>query len=202
MRHRPEDAKKWGGIMCLEGDYEESLEDRSSMLPILDLLERVSRDGITYIHRDVGTRAELDYYLRKWIERNDYYTLYLSFHGTADGIQMSEHDDGTATLEHLADILADAINDCVVHFGSCSVLAAEDQRLQHFLARTGARAVMGYAKDVDWLDSAALDMVVLATLGRYKQLGTGLRQLEEAPRYASLRKELGFRIVQSKAARR
>ena len=202
MRARPKNANKWGGVMCLEGDFEDSLEDRSSMLPVLDLLERVGHDGITYIHRDVGTRAELDHYLRKWIQREDYYTLYLSFHGNADGIQVSDHEDGSATLEHLADVLADAITDCVVHFGSCGVLAADDRRLQHFLKRTGARAVMGYTTSVDWIDSAALDLIVLATLGRYQQLGRSLRLLEEAPRYASLREQLGFRIVQNGAARR
>ncbi len=60
---------------------------------------------------------------------------------------------------------------------------------------------MGYKEDVDWVDSAALDLVVLATLGHYRQLGTSLRQLEEAPRHASLRKELGFHIVRSEARR-
>ncbi len=45
---RPKEAAKWGGIMCREGEFEDSLEDRSSVLPILDLLER--QQGRHHVH--------------------------------------------------------------------------------------------------------------------------------------------------------
>jgi hypothetical protein len=40
-------------IFCLEGQWESDLEDRCSVLPTLDTLERLGRSK--YIHRDVGT---------------------------------------------------------------------------------------------------------------------------------------------------
>jgi len=53
------------------------------LLPILDVLERLDR--VDYVHRDVGTRGELEHYIRRWItEKLDYKLLYLAFHGSTE----------------------------------------------------------------------------------------------------------------------
>jgi hypothetical protein len=165
---------------------------------VLDVLERLR--CIDFVHRDIGTRAELEHYLRRWIEeRLPYNLLFLALHGSVDrdGVRrlcLSEETDGTVTIDHLTGLLAGQLDGCVVHLGSCSVVDAHDPALSTFLDRTGAAAVMGYGRDVDWVDSAAWELILLRTLGRYKQLGSALKTLE-AERYQSLCESVGFHVI-------
>jgi hypothetical protein len=50
------------------------------------------------------------------------------------------------------------------YFGSCLTLKGDVGRLQEFVRATGARAVVGYRKDVDWLESAAFEVLLLDRL--------------------------------------
>ena len=52
----------------------------------------------------------------------------------------------------------------VVHLGSCGTVDVHGRELKKFLGRTGALAVCGFREDVDWLESAAFDMLVLGRL--------------------------------------
>lgn len=181
---------RWGRILCLEGEWEEDLRDRSSVLPILQLLQAVHH--VRFVHRDVGTVAELMRYLGRWIDQPlDYYTLYLAFHGTEKGLTVADAPEENLSLARLAADLEGDLDDCVIYLGACSVMRVESE-VQNFLERTGARAVMGYTTDVDWIDSAAMDMIVLAHLASYEKVGTALGTLARADEYESLRSHLGF----------
>ncbi len=189
----------WSGVFCLEGAWdEEDLEDRSSVLPVLDTLQRLR--SIDYIHRDIGTRAELEHYVRRWIDEDlDYQLLFLAFHGSVDrggvrSLYLSRDTDGAVTLDQLTGLLAGKLKGCIAHLGSCSVVDVTDPALRTFLDRTQAEAVMGYDRDVDWVDSAAWELILFGTLARYKQLGSALRTLK-AERYRSLRKSVGFHVI-------
>src|SRR4051794_22995333 len=187
---------QWSGVFCLEGSWEEDLTDRSSVLPVLELLERLGK--IEYVHRDVGTRPELEHYLARWVNEDiDYYVLYLAFHGSESGLWLSDQTDGAVTFDYLGGVLAGKLEGCVVHFGSCSAMAAEQRTLMRFLEQTGARAITGYSSDVDWVDSALMDLAVMGTLSKYRQLGTALTRLEQAPQYKGLRTQLGFSVLRS-----
>ena len=187
---------RWSGVFCLEGSWDDDLADRSSVLPVLELLERLRQ--IDFIHRDVGTRTELEHYLRRWTDEElDYNVLYLAFHYGESGLWISDSPDGEVSLDILGGLLADELDGCFVHFGSCSVMQAPTARLKRFLEQTGARAASGYSEEVDWLDSAAMDLLALGVVARYKQLGTAIKRLESEAQYHSLRKALGFKIVQA-----
>jgi len=54
------------GVFCLEESWGKRLDDRTSVLPTLESLERLR--SATYIHRDVGTEEELYHYLGKWAQ--------------------------------------------------------------------------------------------------------------------------------------
>jgi hypothetical protein len=54
------------GVFCLEGDWEKNLKSRTSIGPVLELLETSGYPSVPYIRRDVGTRTEFDYYLGRW----------------------------------------------------------------------------------------------------------------------------------------
>lgn len=52
----------------------------------------------------------------------------------------------------------------VVYFGSCLTMRSDPKRLQNFAKVTGARAVVGYRKEVSWLESAAFEVLLLDRL--------------------------------------
>ena len=57
------------GIFCLEGDWW-GVKDSTTVEPVLRLLETAADYRVPYIHRDVGTRSEFDFYLKKWKRRS------------------------------------------------------------------------------------------------------------------------------------
>jgi len=73
------------------------------------------------------------------------------------------------SLDHLTGLLTNRLKGCIVHFGSCSVIGADDSTITTFLQRSGASAVMGYDRDVEWIDSAAWELVLLGVLGEYRR---------------------------------
>lgn len=166
--------RKPTGIFCLEGEWDPNLTNRNSVEPILELLERL---GIARtIHRDVATRPELEYYLRKWGQRRyaDYTVLYLASHGQSGQLQLGQ---GSVTMDELAESLEGKCSGRVVYFGCCLMLNQEDDALQEFVRRTGAKAVVGYSRLIDWLDSAAFEVLLLERLARGDRTDAFFRQL-------------------------
>ena len=85
----------------------------------------------------------------------------------------------------------------VVYFGACGVMATHGNRLNRFVKSTGAVAVAGYREEVDWLESAAFDMLALGRLQNAAFTKSSIskfdRELKEtAP---GLYRRLGFRLV-------
>ena len=71
------------GVFCLETDQWHGHKDRSSVEPILHLLERLRGYQVPYQHRTVATRGELAYALEQYLNPtySTYPVLYLAFHG-------------------------------------------------------------------------------------------------------------------------
>ncbi len=196
---KPQRAPRdWGAVFALEGEWG-TLTDRTSVLPVLETLEGLGT--ITFVRRDIGTRAELDRYLSRWrSELPEYSVLYLGFHGgkTEDGhhaLSISYPEDWV-TVQDLAGQLKGKLKGCVVYSGACSLMDAPKTVLDGFLRETGARAVMGYKWNVNWVDAAAFDMIALSWLASYQQLPAALNKIE-GPEYASLRRTLGFKAVRA-----
>ena len=166
---------------------------------MLRLLETGYR--VRYLHHDVGTREEFFFYLGKWKGRtfDTHPILYLGFHGSGGAILVGEgkEEDKSLTLSHLADHLEDGCKGRIIHFSSCYTVGASDSKLKAFRTRTRALAVCGYRKNVDWLESAAFDALVLGRLQAVSFRGAGSmrkfeRELED--RVPDLSKRLGFRM--------
>lgn len=186
------------GIFCLEGDWWNDLIKPSSIEPTLRQLETI---GLRHIHRDVGTREEFEYYLRKWSrgKHNRYPVLYLAFHGAPGSILMGDlrRNESMADLKAIEESLKGACHNRVIYFGSCLTLDVHGARLNKFLKTTDALAVCGYAKEVDWVLSAALDLIIFRALSRQAFTRAGMRAAERRifKDSAGLARSLDFRMV-------
>ncbi len=156
-------SSKAKGVFCLEGDWDSDLRWRATVGPVLELLDRSGAPAVPFIRRDVGTFEEFQYYLGKWTQRRyaKYPILYLGFHGGPGILHVGDRRKGPVTLEWLEDRLAGACKGRLIHFGACGTLGTQGNRLQQFLRRTKALAVCGYQEDVDWMLSAAFELILL-----------------------------------------
>jgi hypothetical protein len=193
--------RKPHGVFCLEGEWLHSLKRAMSVEPILALLEQLEDYRVPYIHRDVGTAEELTYYLRKWIQKRhaDHPILYLAFHGEKGALLVGDGrtSTGTRTLDILEDELQGSCTRRVIFFAGCNTVDLHGHRLNRFLSSTGALAVCGYTKSVDWLKSAAFELFLLGAIQRNALTTAGMRSVmnrikREVP---VLAKDLGFRTV-------
>lgn len=148
------------GIFCLEGDWDNNLRVKTSVRPMLELLENMGTAD--FIHRDCGTSGELDFYLSRWsLKRYANYRLgYLAFHGYQGHLDIGEG----LSIRGLGERLRGKLAGRVVHLGSCSVMDAPPSELTNFLRMTKAKAISGYAQDVDWTRSAAFDLLLFGEL--------------------------------------
>ena len=154
------------GIFCLEGNWDSDLRTRESVGPLLELLEGSRSLPVRYIRRDIGTVGELEYYLGKWTQKRyePFPILYLGFHGAPGLIEIGQGKDEQVELEWLQDRLTGACKRRIIHFGSCETLATGPGRLRQFLGQTEALAICGYRASVNWMLSAAFELILMYEL--------------------------------------
>ncbi len=185
------------GIFCIEGLWEEhNIHDRSSVLPILDLLEK--RNYCDYVYHDCATKEELEFLLNKWKLKSvqeKYPILYLAFHGEKACIFLNNKDK--YYLNDLAGFLEQKCVGKVIYFGSCSTLNMDKRLINTFLNKTGAIAAIGYKSDIDWIQSTACDLFVFEALQTDKLDSKGIEKIHDKiiNDYGNLHKILDLRIV-------
>lgn len=180
-------------IYCLESvwRYDEDTTDLrsrdSTVEPLLQFLK--VNDYWDYRHRDVATRGEMKYYLANEWWRCDYGSiLYFSTHGSPGSITLS--DQHHICFEELAVGLADACEQCHVHFGGCAVLDVDKSKLENFKKATGAAVVSGFKSDnIGWTDlqlpGALAELMLFSALSGVKysdgrSYGKRLRKVKKA----------------------
>lgn len=179
------------GVFCLEGPWSSRLTDRSTVRPLLELLDNLGL--IRFIHRDAATLEEFSQHLRRWLQRQyqAYGLGWLAFHGDPGGIYVGRR---FVTLEQIAGIAGPRCARRILFFGSCGTLEVSEPRLRSFLQATRARAVCGYTEqEVGWLESAAFELNLIEALTRYQRIDAGFRWLRKHHGYAWRR--LGFRCM-------
>ena len=181
-----------GGIFCVEGQWHRDLNERGSVLPTLELLQRLHR--IRFIHKEVATEGELTYFLDRWLLRKyvDYRVGFFAMHGEPSKLCLT--DRHSVDLSDVAAQLSGKCHDKRFYFGSCSVLKASEAKLQEFLTETGAALICGYSRAIDWVESAAFETVLLDVLANGAKINSVERKMGSAP-WAPLASYLGFRIV-------
>lgn len=186
------------GVFCVEGDWSSDLEKPSSVHPILLLLRE--RLGVPFIYLPhVNTTAQLEKDLSKWTQKKyaDYPILYLAYHGKGDRLTI---DREGVDLDWFAEKLRGKCEARIIHFGSCGTMGIHGNRINRFLEQTGALAVSGYTTDVDWLVSAAFELLFFAEMQGNVFFVSGAKAIRK--RIMSMRgetgqlaKRLNFRMV-------
>lgn len=182
-------------VFCIEGNWDDRLSQTATVRPVLELLE--VNVGVKFIYRDCSTVEEMEFLVDKWKQRGyrEYRILYLAFHGRPGEIVISSQH--RVSLEELGERLGGRCRGRLIYFGSCSVLDVDERILRRFLKASGARAVCGYTTDVDWIKSAALDLIAMAELQEFSITRRGLAAVQRSIRESTriLSGELGFRMV-------
>jgi hypothetical protein len=101
------------------------------------------------------------------------------------------------TLDELEETLRGKCHGRVIHFGCCQTLGVSQRRLRRFIEETGALAVSGYEKDIDWVRSAALDFSLFASIQQNTMTVTGMRAVRRRMllRHGREIRSLAFRLL-------
>ena len=194
------------GIYCIENDWWEDPKRQSTVEPILQMFRAHSK--VDYIRRDVATDIELEFYLRQWSgsKYSKYPILYLALHGHTGELQVKEkkkvrYDSRSLTLDELEKILEGKCQGKVIMFSSCSTLGIHGNRLNTFVRKTKAKAVLGYKEKVDWLESLIFELALFSEITKRKKfharsLRNGVGRVKSL--HKGLAKKLKFRFFRSK----
>lgn len=178
------------GLLCLEGEWGPEYDENLTVEPVLQLLESLGH--LFYIHRDVASLEGLMHHLDR-LQKPEYAkirVLYLAAHGGAGSVVFGDDD---LTLDELGEILRGALHSRILYIGACASLKASDTALKKLAKTTGAKAVIGYRKNVGWLDSAAFEVALLDELVSSVKIPALIKRLELKHEYIT--KTLGLVVA-------
>jgi hypothetical protein len=182
-------------IVCLESLWDGDLENRLSMLPILELTARTT--NAKFVCLTCNTKAELKHNLGLFGKMKGYGILMLAFHGDKGKIELPGHI--LVSLESLSDMMKRQFAGWIVHFATCDTISVEDARMARFVEETGVSVVTGYTKEVDWIEGSIMDLLLMRWLQYYRNLGALLKHLHKS--YPDLMKLTGLKIYPPPASR-
>lgn len=184
------------GIYCQEGMWSPSVQDRSSVQPVLQLIENL---GIcNNVYHSCATQEEYDFFLSRWkvkATQSKYPILYFAFHGQKEHILLAGKQK--VSLLELGKSLEGSCNGKVFFFASCETLNVDERIIKSFLERTGAIAAIGYKSEVDWMLATAFELLVLDALQEDKFDSKGILKIKDYidSEYGKLAKKLKYRMV-------
>ena len=149
---------KNSGIFCIEdtwGGKDPENPDGFSAKPFLEALAWYHE--MAFEHKTASDKTELLKHVKEWATGYwKYGILYFWYHGSPNAILLGEDQ---VSLKEISDEVGGCCEKTsLIHFGGCSTLRLTDDV---FLMETGAAAVSGYRVDVDWIDSAAFEMLYM-----------------------------------------
>ncbi|MGE5250109.1 MAG: DUF6642 family protein [Bacteroidota bacterium] len=154
-------------IACLESLWDGDVENKLTVTPLLQVISTINR--IHFTHLTCNTLGELRFNLLSLPRKRSYRILYLAFHGNAGEIHLG---DGTCvSMQELADMMGERFAGWIVHFGACGTLDVPRSSLSEFYRRTRVAMMIGYCKTVNWVESAAMDLILFDWLQGYISLG-------------------------------
>lgn len=192
------------GVFCMECEWYGDPTRRFSVEHILRVVDQLVKPRYKHIHYDVSTHEEFWFLLKKWTQRKYRAThpiLYLGFHGEEGAIYLREDKRSPRIgIDEIREQLKGRCAGRVLFFGSCETLNSRHWRPSSFLRDTGALAICGYKEYIDWMLSAAMDLIVLSAMQEHPLNLNGIRAIASRikERAAGLKHDLGFRIYTAK----
>ena len=177
-------ASRKRNIACLESMWDNRTENRSSVVPMLEVISR--NWSARFSHLTCNTREELKYNLNLLCKRN-YGILYFAFHGSPGRIHL--HRD-KVTLPELAEMMNCRFSNWIIHFGTCATIRAEKQ-VTNFVAETNVSLVTGFTRVVDWIESSAFELLLFQAFHTYKSPKVVIRNVRQ--KYPDLAELTGFK---------
>lgn len=178
-------------IACLEGLWDDNLEQRLSVKPVLEIISVLN--GISFIHCPCNTVGEFQFHLYNLTASkiaSKYSILYIAFHGHAGKIVLSDQEQ--LNLEGLADLMGQRFRGWSVLLSCCSLLCLGEKRIKDFIKQTQIGLVAGYRKDVDWAESLSFEFIILDHLVNYRYLSWMRKRIEN--RYSDLVAATGLKF--------
>ncbi len=168
---------KTPGVFCLEADWC-GLVHPMSMRPVLELMKS-SDARVPYVLRDVATRAEIEFYLRRWFQTRykQFDLLWFAIHSRPAELLPGDMrvPFERISLDDLETLLAGRCRGRIIHFSGCRFLKVPHARLTQFLKRTGALCISGFTGEVPWLEATIFETYWLTMLHYEKRNTTGVK---------------------------
>ncbi len=172
-------------IACLESLWDRQTENtRLNLFPMLELISKTQ--NARFSHLNCNTKGEFIYNLKLLCKKN-YSILYLGFHGSSGVIHL--HDKTQINFTELAEMMKDNFSDWIVHFSSCSVFRKKKD-LAQFVEDTNVILATGYTRNINWIESSALELILFQAIQRYKNAKIACKGV--LSKYPDLVKQTGF----------
>jgi len=185
-------------VFCIEGNWTNDLRDRRSIKTALEFLEHnsYSKKPVLHTHRQCSSKQEFENLIKEsCFKRYDQYSiLYLAFHGNAGRLHVGKRV--TMRLEEIAEMLEGKAANKIIHFGSCETMYVMRRELNKFMKQTGALAISGYEKTIDFMPSTFLDLLYFQFCQQYQKMYLIERDVKQY--YGKLARELGFKMIYEK----
>lgn len=185
------------GIICFEtGEFaKNSTDSQFYALPLLEFMKQAM--GINFIYRQIVTRQELEYYLRKIGEtrfQNKFDVIYFSFHGQPENICLTRNAKGLISFEDLAEMAAPykSFKERHIHFSSCETMNCEEEMICRFRRNVGAKSVSGYTECVDSTAAYINELAYFHQIFLYNTVATYKKHMAD---YQQQLNKLGFTLV-------
>jgi len=156
-------------LVCLEAYWNEKLFQSYSVKGFFEAMAPLQDPPLTVAHRFVDSEAGLAYYAKRpdgllWRREElfDAPVYYLAFHGSPGSVISPTGKIASQPLIDAFEGYGKGYKN-LAYFACCSVLRGEVGRrfAQEFLRKSRMRAVIGYARRVDWMASLVCDMLFL-----------------------------------------
>lgn len=185
------------GIICFEtGEFAKySTKNQFAALPLLEFMKQAM--SIDYIYRQIATRQELEYYLKKIGDKrfqNNFDVIYFCFHGEPGSLCLTQNGKNLVSFDDLAEMAApyESFLHRHIHFGSCETLNCDDEIIRRFKRNVGAKTVSGYTESVDSTAAFINELAYFHQIFLYSTVATYKKHMED---YQQQLNKLGFTIV-------
>ena len=170
-------------IVCLESYWSYNIFNAFTMKPYLENIGWMVKKRIEIAHRFIDCGLGLRYYINVLMQEQIFApVIYLSTHGNQLG-NLEVSYEGEITPEELCEAFRGfGSYPVLVYFSSCDLLNGEKgkQFAQEFLKISGAVAVAGYKKEVNFIDAVIIDTMFLSRFFTVQDPFGNLSQIYES----------------------